>query len=533
MRPDIEFLPRAEEDRAWTLMDGTRHRFTRLGDGAATLLRGLDGTRNLDQVRADLAPTVPRRDIDAALRGFTDLGLLVGTEAEQPKRGRFRFQPPAALQVTVLDKPRMLAPGRLLPRILASRAAAVLCLLAAASGLVAACLDSAELTAVAYRPLPWHYWVIALGVVVAVNALHEFAHGAVLARYGGHTHRVGVMLFYFAPAMFCDVTDLWRLRTRGQRVLVALAGVICQLSAAGLLALGSTLCGGGAGRLLGLCALLTAVTGVLNLLPFIRLDGYIALTAWVNIPNLRDKSMADCRALVGWALFGGPRPVRRLSDGWAVFGAACLLYPCFLVGNVLVIAHEALMAYGPWGALSWLGLLCGVVGHLLRRAVELYRASGARTPLRGLVTLAVLAAGLVLLGRAQPYTESVYGAYVRADDRHAARLLFPEAPGASAPSPGDPVQLLSGGVLGRRPVGTATTGAEGPRGTAPLETFVPLQDVPGDLPARSYRLDAWDVRPGAPARGVAVARTGTTTWLAHVTEAAVGRPARMVGYWFT
>lgn len=530
LRPDIEFIPPEEGHGAWTLADERQRRFTRVGGGAAALLRSLDGTRDLQQVKDDLGSTgVSQRDVDAALRKFTDLGLLIGTDTAPEKQSRFRFQPPASLQFTVLDRPRFLSPGRLVPRLLANRAVAIGCALAILAGLAAAVLGATELAKAAWQPMPWHYWLIAAGTVVAVNAVHELAHGAVLARFGGHPHRIGAMLFYCAPAMFCDVTDLWRLRTRRQRVLVALAGVICQLAAAGLFALGSALFDGGAGRILALCALLNAFTGVLNLLPFIRLDGYIALMAWVNIPNLRDKSMADCRAVISWMIFGGRRPQRQLSDGWAVFGAACMLYPWVLAFNLLVVARAALMGYGPMGALSWLSLLACAIGYVLHRLVKMYRSTSARNPLRGLLTLTALAAGTIALAQSQPYTEKAYGAYVTSGRRTEA--VFPEAPGVLQPTGGGSVQLMSGGALGNRPAGAATTGPGGGRDKAPLELFLPLEGVPGKLDARTYRLDSVTLREGAPERGVAVAPAGRTTWLGHMTRTAVGDPWHSVSDW--
>ncbi|MEU3371269.1 daptide biosynthesis intramembrane metalloprotease [Streptomyces sp. NPDC006660] len=529
VRPDVEFLPPEEGERAWTLADERHSRFTRVGCGAAALLRSLDGTRDLIQVKNDLGPAVPERELDAALRKFTDLGLLQGTEAEPPKERRFRFRPPASLQFTLLGRPKFLAPGSLLPRVMASRAVAGGCLLAVVAGLMAAGLGAATIADAAWRPLPWHHWLIAFAIVVVVNGIHELAHGAVLARFGGRPHRIGVMLFYCAPAMFCDVTDLWRLRTRRQRVLVALAGVICQLAAAGLLTIASWLCGGQTGRVLGLSALMTALTGVLNLLPFIRLDGYIALMAWVNIPNLRDKSMADCRAVVGWAVFGGPRPTRLLPDGWAVFGAACILYPWIIIGNLLAVARGALMAYGPMGALSWLCLLTGVVGYLLYRLLGLYRSTHARNPLRGLAVLTAAATGLIVLAQSQPYTQKTYGAYTRSGAR--TDVFFPEAPGVLRPSPGGEVVLMTTGALGNRRVGTAVTGPKAAPEKARLELFLPLKGVPGEVVANRYGLESVVVRNGVPDRGVVVADAGSTTWLSHLTATMVGEPWRSATEW--
>ncbi|MFE9631873.1 daptide biosynthesis intramembrane metalloprotease [Streptomyces sp. NPDC006463] len=530
LRPDLEFLPPEEGGRAWTVADEQQRRFTRLGGSATELLRSLDGTRDVQQVRRDLGTVIDERQFDLVIRKFTDLGLLVGTDSPPATQSRFRFQPPASLQFTVLDRPALLSPGRLLPRLMANRATAAGCFLAILAGLVSVSLGTTEAAKAAWQPVPWHYWLIAVVAVIAVNGVHEFAHGAVLARFGGRPHRIGAMLFYGAPAMFCDVTDLWRLRSRRQRVLVALAGVICQLAAAGLFAVGSAIWGGEPGRVLGLCALMTAFTGILNLLPFIRLDGYIALMAWTNIPNLRDKSMADCRSVISWLLFGGPHPRRQLADGWAVFGAVCMIYPWVLIANLLVVARATLLGYGPMGALTWLSLLAFVAGWVLHRLIRMYGSANAHTPLRALATLGLLAAGAIALAQSQPYTEKAYGAYVTSGSR--TDVMFPDAPGVLQPVGGGSVQLMAGGILGNRLVGSATTGSGGGRGKADLELFLPLEGVPGMLDVRTYRLDSVTLRGGAPARGVAVAPAGDTTWLGHITRTAIGDPCHMISPWF-
>ncbi|MFF3067442.1 daptide biosynthesis intramembrane metalloprotease [Kitasatospora sp. NPDC057936] len=525
VRPGIELIAPENGERAWTAADHDSGRFTRLGAGAATLLQGLDGTRDLDRLRADLAPSVPAEVLDTALRRFTDLGLLTGTAPESPGNGRFQYRRPAALQFTVFRRPGFLAPGRPLPRLMANRVSTALCGAAVFAGLAVVLSGAVRISEAAWRPQPWQYWAIAMGVVIAVNGLHELAHGACLARYGGHARRIGVMLLYLTPAMFCDVTDVWRLRDRRQRVMVALAGVTCQLGCAGVLALGSAVTAGAACDLLGVCATMTTFAGLFNLLPFIKLDGYIALMAWVDIPNLREKSMADVRALAGWVAFGGPRPARTLADGWAVYGAVCLLFPWLLLGNLLIAGRAALIGFGPMGALSWLCLLAALALHIAVRLFHAYRASGARTPLRGLLALGAGAAVLAGLAHARPYTETEYGAYTVTGD--GVRLLLPDAPGVRAPQPGGEVSLMHLGILGRQPVGTAVTGTSMGTETVPAEPFLPVTGIPGSLSAKVYTLSRpTGAEPGD--QGMAVVATGSTDLLTHLARAAVLDPWRLV-----
>ncbi|MFB1048009.1 daptide biosynthesis intramembrane metalloprotease [Streptomyces chrestomyceticus] len=516
VRPDIEFLAPGDGESAWTVADPATGRFTRLGNGAAMLLRSLDGNRDLKAVRTLVGPAVPESVLHATLRQFTDLGLLVGTERPRLEQRRIRFSPPASLQLTVLDRPRFLAPGRWIPRVLSSRAAVALCAVAVLAALAAVVVGSVHLTDMARQPQPWQYWVIAVAVAVVSNGIHELAHAAVLARFGGRPRRLGLMLFYLAPAMFCDVSDVWRLRGRHQRVLVALAGVICQITAASLLALSSALTSGTVGEVLSVCAVMTALTGIFNLLPFIKLDGYIALMAWVDIPNLRDKSMADARAVTAWLLFGGARPARQLSGGWTVFGVGCILLPWLLGARILTIAQSGLMAFGPLGAATWLALLAAVVGYLLQRLARLYRTARPRTPLRGILTLTAGAALLALLGQSQSCTPTTEGAYALSGTR--VTLWLPDAPGVARPAPGGKVTLAQRGILGRLQVGTAVTGDALGTASVPLEPFLPIKGVGGRLDARQFRLQHTTMGTSAPSEGIATAQTEPTTWTAYLTK---------------
>jgi putative peptide zinc metalloprotease protein len=63
-------------------------------------------------------------------------------------------------------------------------------------------------------------WVILFLIVVA----HEFGHGLTCKHFGGQPKRLGLMLMYFMPAMFCDTSDIYFFESRWQRAAVALAG---------------------------------------------------------------------------------------------------------------------------------------------------------------------------------------------------------------------------------------------------------------------------------------------------------------------
>jgi putative peptide zinc metalloprotease protein len=185
--------------------------------------------------------------------------------------------------------------------------------------------------------------VVAIAMAVMLfNSLHELAHGAALVAYGGRVRRFGVMVMYGAPALFCDVTDAWRLPSR-QRCAVALAGVLASLGLAGTAATAYALVPGLRVPAVGTIAVLTYCSAVLNIVPFVKFDGYLALMARVDIPHLRAKAMHDWRDLVVSTLVGAPRHPQLPSLRWApAFGFACCVTPVLLVGLAVTgLLHAA------------------------------------------------------------------------------------------------------------------------------------------------------------------------------------------------
>lgn len=66
-------------------------------------------------------------------------------------------------------------------------------------------------------------------VVLTIVTVHEFAHGVTCCHFGGKVHEVGLMLIYFQPAFYCDVSDSWMFPSKRNRMLVTLAGGYFQL----------------------------------------------------------------------------------------------------------------------------------------------------------------------------------------------------------------------------------------------------------------------------------------------------------------
>lgn len=128
-------------------------------------------------------------------------------------------------------------------------------------------------------------------ILMLLNSLfHELGHAFVCRKYGGNVKKIGMLLYYLAPAFFCDVSEVYMLKSRKERGMVAAAGILANVFVAFLLLdvylifpnneISFFLLSGG--MLLGL--------SIYNLIPFLKFDGYWLLQAITGIDNLMEKS---------------------------------------------------------------------------------------------------------------------------------------------------------------------------------------------------------------------------------------------------
>ncbi|HEX3053865.1 MAG TPA: hypothetical protein VHP83_24620, partial [Aggregatilineaceae bacterium] len=135
--------------------------------------------------------------------------------------------------------------------------------------------------------------VISLYLLQAITLLiHEWSHAIATKHYGREVRRGGFLFYMGMPAAFVDTTDIW-MEPRKPRIVVSWAGPHSGFFLGGLASL--LLLAGPGTFLTGLLyqfAVLTYMTSFMNLNPLLKLDGYYILMDWLEIPRLREKSMA-------------------------------------------------------------------------------------------------------------------------------------------------------------------------------------------------------------------------------------------------
>jgi multidrug resistance efflux pump len=212
-----------------------------------------------------------------------------------------------------------------------------------------------------------------IAIAFLLITAHELAHGMTCKWFGGEVHEIGLILIYFQPAMYCNVSDAWLFPERSKRLLVGFAGPVFELFLWSLATLTWRLTEPDT-WVHTASLIVLAISGIktlANFNPFIKLDGYYLLSDYLEIPNLRRKAFRYIGGLVE-RLFTGetdaPRPSRRERPVFLAYGLISGLASLALAAYVLLVTGEMLLErHQPLAFLASAGLVAVSSKRRLRR----------------------------------------------------------------------------------------------------------------------------------------------------------------------
>jgi hypothetical protein len=218
-------------------------------------------------------------------------------------------------------------------------------------------------------------WSIVWAVLIAwvTIFLHECAHGLTCWHFGGRAKEIGLLWRFPLLAPYCNVDDVVVLGRR-QRVATAFAGVFVSMLALTPFAVLWVLTERGMlHNLAGTILIFGTVTAAINLVPFLRLDGYYMLTHALNLVDLRGDTYRFWRQL----LRDGPSSVagylRRDRIAYGLYGLASVVFGVAVVTLLVRLWYSSLRIWvGPVWAVSILSaegvLVMLLVWYGVRRA---------------------------------------------------------------------------------------------------------------------------------------------------------------------
>jgi putative peptide zinc metalloprotease protein len=181
-------------------------------------------------------------------------------------------------------------------------------------------------------------WFILLNVISII--FHELGHAAACEKFGARSGDIGFGFYLITPVFYADVSDAWRL-SRHRRLVVDLAGIYMQVIYCSIFAGVYLLTG--TGFFLHISFLIASTT-LLNVNPFLRYDGYWALSDLINIPNLRGNSLKTTRQFFR-SVVGKPNTWKRGAKNiflvfYAVISVAFIVYFMFAM---VIMGHNSII----------------------------------------------------------------------------------------------------------------------------------------------------------------------------------------------
>lgn len=273
---------------------------------------------------------------------------------------------------------------------------------------------------------------------IVIIAIHELGHAFTCKYFGGRVNEMGAMLIYFEPAFYCNVNDSWTFPELRQRMWVTVAGSWIQMLIASLAAIVWWLTSRG--------TLINdiAVTGVLiggittvlaNANPLIPLDGYYALSDYLEVSNLRQRAFGYLawtfkHRVLGLTL---PPPVandreRKIFLRYALLASTYIAFVFWLVGSMMFGWMSRV--FGIFGILLFFTGIWLMTRQALRRSAKLimtsvreHRAKFRSPRFRRWAVAAVIAVLVIML---VPWPLTVTGSF-QAAAWPTVELVAPEA----------------------------------------------------------------------------------------------------------
>lgn len=228
-------------------------------------------------------------------------------------------------------------------------------------------------------------WLWLLFAWVGLKFLHELGHGLVCHRYGGKVRETGIILAFFAPLAYVDVTSSWGFPSRWQRIHTAVAGMYVELLLASTAVfIWPYVRSEHASHLLyNIIVMASFSTLLFNANPLMKFDGYYILSDLLQIPNLQQRSSEATQQLVQQLLFGlnesSPQTAGSQLPILRTFGIASFLWRIFICCGMTIAAsvlfHGAGIMLSVAGVAAWFAV---PIWKTSQKWIQVSRSSPAR-----------------------------------------------------------------------------------------------------------------------------------------------------------
>jgi putative peptide zinc metalloprotease protein len=225
----------------------------------------------------------------------------------------------------------------------------------------------------------WIFWVLMFFVI----GLHEMGHGLTCKHFGGEVPHMGMMFIYFNPAFYTDVTDMCLFDKTRKRLWTIFAGLWTEMIICSFASLAWYF--SRPGSLLNVAGyqvlLFTGISALFfNLNPFIKFDGYYALSTYLEVEGLSESANQYLWAWIRKNLFRHPVEMppatRRRRRILLTYSTLAFMYRALAITFFLFFLKSLFTSRfgGTAGTLLTVGLLYFILRKRIRKTVPFVRA---------------------------------------------------------------------------------------------------------------------------------------------------------------
>ncbi len=345
----------------WTLHDPAAQRFFRLGWLEMEILRRWrlgDPAAIAAVLMAETTLSAPPEAVMAVRQFVLGNNLAVAADpaatAALLKQKRARRKSIVAtllhnylfLRIPLIKPDAFLSATLGVVRPLFSRAFLVLLLVAAVVGLSLVLREWAVFRDTLASLLTLEGGLLAAAALGMSKTFHEFGHAYAAKRLGLRVPAMGVALMCFAPVLWTDTTEAWKLPRRRDRLLIGASGVAAELLLAACASLLWPLAPEGPVKtaLFMLTGSIWILTLMVNINPCMRYDGYYLLSDFWDMPGLQTRAFALAKWFIREQLFGFGKPPPEPFSSWDR-GKLIIYALCTWVYRLFLFLGIAFMVY--------------------------------------------------------------------------------------------------------------------------------------------------------------------------------------------
>ena len=361
LRPDLKLSPGPtgpDGAPTWTVYDPARHRYFSIGAEGFAILSLWESSGDTDTLLA-AAPSISAADLEVFILFLASNHLLVAASraaisalAETAAKSKpdplsWLIHNYLFVRIPLVRPDAFLAATLHLAKPFLSAQFGILIAVLAALGLY---LTGRQWDAflATFSDFASPSGAVAFALTLAlVKSAHELGHAYVAKRYDCTVPTMGLALMVLFPVLYTETSDAYRLTDRRQRLHIAAAGILTELSLAALATLVWNFLPDGPARSAAfLIATTTWITSLaVNASPFMRFDGYYLLSDALGIPNLQARSFALARHALRLNLFGCQTPAPevfapKLRAVLIAYAFATWLYRLILFTGIAALVYS-------------------------------------------------------------------------------------------------------------------------------------------------------------------------------------------------